>query len=80
MAQAGGDLDLALESLGADVGGEVRMENLDCDRTAVLSILRQVDGRHPPTPDLALEQVALGQGRLELIRLGRQGYFLRRNL
>jgi hypothetical protein len=50
MAQPGGDLDLALESLGTDGGGKVRMQDLDCDGPSVLEILGEVDLAMPPLP------------------------------
>src|SRR5688572_30796156 len=41
------------------------MEDLEGDGAVVPEIAGQVDGGHAATPELALEQVAVGQGGLE---------------
>jgi hypothetical protein len=41
------------------------VQNLQCDPTLVLQILRQVDSGHPTAPELALKRVPVGQGGLE---------------
>ena len=69
MLQAGGELDLAQEPLGAERRGELGMEHLEGDRAVVLEVLGQVDRRHAAAAELALERVAIGERRLE--RLGK---------
>ena len=62
MLELGGDLDLAQEPLGTDDRGELGMQHLDGDLAVVLEVLRQVDGGHAAPAELALDQVAVGQG------------------
>ena len=57
MLEPGGELDLALEALGAEAGGELGMEHLERDRPVVPEVLREVDRGHAPAPELALERV-----------------------
>ena len=52
------DLDLAMEAIGADVDGEMRMEDLDGDRAAVLQVVREIDRGHAATADLTLDAIA----------------------
>jgi hypothetical protein len=81
MAQLGGDLDLALEAVGPDLHRQVRVQDLDRHRPAVLQVLREVDGRHPATAQLPVDPVAAGERRPEVVvqfhcnRLGRKGVF-----
>ena len=63
--QVGRELDLGQEPLGADHGGELGAEYLHGHPTGVADVLGQVDGRHPPGADFALEAIAVGEGRLE---------------
>jgi hypothetical protein len=39
MLQTGGEADFAEEALGVKAGGDLRVENLECDRPVVLEIL-----------------------------------------
>jgi hypothetical protein len=55
--QVGGEPDLGQEALGADHRGQVGAEDLESDPPFVAQVVRQVDGRHPPGPDLLLEAV-----------------------
>ena len=73
MAEPGRDLDLALEALGADVGGEMRMQDLDGDGAVVLEVVGEEDGRHAAAADFTLDAVAVGEGFLQpgLIARGR---------
>ena len=57
MLQAGGDANLAEESLGAEDGAELGIEDLERDAPVVLDVARQVDGGHAAAPDLAIEDV-----------------------
>ncbi len=40
---------------------------------AVLQVPREIDGRHPAVPQLALQRVAVGQGRAEGVERQTQG-------
>ena len=63
MLEPGGELDLAEEALGAERGGELGMEHLERDRAVVPEVLGQVDGGHAAAAELALDAVAVGEGR-----------------
>jgi hypothetical protein len=60
--QARGEGDLALEALDADRREQFGAENLHRHLPAVLSLLGQVDRCHPARPDLALDDVSIGDG------------------
>ncbi len=75
MTEPSRDLHLAVEAFGAEIGGEMRMEDLHGHVTAVLPILRQVDGGHASAADLSLNHIAIGQDRLRLcLRSGQTGF------
>jgi hypothetical protein len=59
--QAGGELDLAQEPLGAEAGRHLGVEHLEGHRAVVPQVAGEVDRGHAPTPELTLERVALGQ-------------------
>ena len=61
-------LDLREEPLGADDGGELGAEHLDGDLAVVAEVLGEVDGGHAALAQLALDPVAVGQGRAEGIQ------------
>ncbi len=65
MLQAGGGLDLAEEALAADDGRELGVEDLDGDLAAVLQVLGEVDRGHAALAELALDAIAVAQGRRE---------------
>ena len=65
MLEPGSGLDLAGEALGPECGGELGAEHLHGHLAVVPQVLRQVDRGHPPAPELALDDVAVGQGGLE---------------
>ena len=65
MAEVGGGLDLAEEALPADGGRELGLEHLDRDLAAVLQVLGEVHRRHPALAELALDAIAVRQGRGE---------------
>ena len=67
MLELGGELDFAVEPLGADRGAEFGVEHLDRDLAVVLDVLRQEDGRHAARPELALDAVPVGNGCLQSI-------------
>ena len=68
MLEPGGDLDLAEEALGAERGGQLRPEDLDRDLAAVLQVLGEIHVAMPPTAELALDRVAVGEGSPELLQ------------
>ena len=53
--EAGGELDLLLEALGADARGELGGEELDDDAAAKAAVSGEVDAAHAATAELALE-------------------------
>ncbi len=67
MRELGGDADLAQEPLAAQAGREIGPQDLDGYVTVVALVARQVHGRHTPGPELALQRVAVGEGRAEAI-------------
>jgi hypothetical protein len=71
--QVGRDLDLAQKALAPKRRGELGVQHLQRHRPPQLPVLRQVHHRHPPTPQLALEVVAVGQRRRQLVTEIRHG-------
>ncbi len=67
MLELGRDPDLAQEPLGADRGGDLRIEHLDRDLALVAAVARQVDERHTPAADLPLDDVAVAEDLLDLV-------------
>ena len=63
--EAGGGLDLGEEALAADDGTQFGVEDLDGDLAGVLQVLGEVDGSHAALAQLALEVVAVAEGRGE---------------
>ncbi len=61
MLEPGGEADLALEALGAERRGELRVEQLEGDRAVVLEVRREPDRGHAAASELALERVAVSQ-------------------
>jgi len=57
MCQAGGGFDFPQESLAPDGGGELGRQDLDGHGTTMFPVLGEVDRRHPPAPELALDRV-----------------------
>ena len=57
MIEAGGDLDLAEEAVGAERGGELGVEDLERDGAVVLAVVGQVHGGHAAAAELALDVV-----------------------
>ncbi len=63
-----GDPDLREKSVGADGGGEVGAEHLECDIAIVLDVASQVDRRHSAGTDFTLDAIPPGQHLGELTR------------
>ena len=61
MLEPGGELDLALEALGAEGGSQLGVEDLERDRAVVPEVLGEVDRGHAAPAELTLEPVAVGQ-------------------
>ncbi len=66
MLQTGGELDLPLEPLRAQRRGKFGMEDFQGDTAVVLEISYDVDRRHSPAAEFALDRVAAGEGGLHL--------------
>src|SRR2546423_1863621 len=71
MLQRGRRLDLLYEPLGAEHGGQLRLEELDGDFSVVLQIVREIDGRHPAFAELAFDLVPAGECGVEAFSLAR---------
>jgi hypothetical protein len=65
MLQACGELDFAVESLGAYCFGDVRVEDLERDVSVVTEIVSEVHRRESALAELALDRVPPSQGFLE---------------
>ena len=59
MLQARGGLDLDHEPLGAEDGGELRLQYFEGDLAIVLEVVREVDGRHAAGAELSRERVTI---------------------
>jgi hypothetical protein len=68
MLQPGGEMDLALETFGAESGGELGEEDLERDGTVVAEVVSEIDDGHSAAPELALDSVAIGKGVAERVR------------
>jgi hypothetical protein len=66
MLESGGESDLALEALGPEHGGELRVQDLQRDGAVVLEVVGEIDRRHAPAPELPLDAVAVGEGGNEV--------------
>ena len=61
MAHRRRGLDLHHESLGAEHRCEFGLQHLDRDLAVMLQVLGEIDRRHAPSPELALDAVAARQ-------------------
>ena len=61
MLERGRRPDFHHEALGAKHGGQLRLEHLDRDLAVVLEVVREIDGGHAASPELALERLAVGE-------------------
>ena len=59
--------DLAQESLAPERLRELRLEHLERDVAIVLEVVREVHGRHAAGAELALDAVAVGERRVQLV-------------
>ena len=67
MLEPGSESDLALEPLGTESSGQLRLENLQGDRTVMPKIVGQKYCSHATTPELPLEAIAIGKAAPELL-------------
>src|SRR2546427_659760 len=56
---------LAEKPLRAERCGQLGLQDLNGDLAVVLPVLSEVDRRHPPAAELALDRVAVGEGGLQ---------------
>ena len=59
--------DLLHEPLGANHGSQLGVQHLQCDHAAVLYVLGEIDGGHAAFAEAALDAVAIGEVRGELV-------------
>jgi hypothetical protein len=59
--EPGGEANLALEALGPEGGGKLRAQDFQRNQAVVFEVASEVDSRHAPAPELALEQVAVAE-------------------
>src|SRR4029077_4721389 len=64
MVEPGGYSGFTEETVG-DHGGEFGAANLERDGAVVLQVLGEVDRRHSPLAELALDRIAISQGRAQ---------------
>ena len=62
MLELGRRLDLAQESIDAQECSDLWIEQLEGDLAFVAEVVGEVDSRHAPTPEFALDAVAVLQG------------------
>ena len=65
MLQARRQLDLGQKPIGAERLGDFGADDLDGDLPRVPNVVREVDGRHPPFAELALDVVAAREAASE---------------
>jgi hypothetical protein len=65
--QIGGDSDFLEESLGAQHCGQLGVQNLYRNLAIVFLVVREIDGRHPTTAQLALDCIG-GERTLHLFK------------
>ena len=65
MTEVRGHLDLAEKPLGAELGGQARVQHLEGDRPPVSQVAREIDRGHASTAELSLDRVAVRQPALE---------------
>ena len=62
MLEACGDANLREKPIGADGGGNLRLQNLDCHFPTMAQIVSEVDDSHASGADDSVDVVATGQG------------------
>jgi len=66
MRQPGGRLDFGEKSLDPQHRAELRTQYFERDTTVMPEIAREVHGRHPAAPNLAIDRVPSSKRRVEL--------------
>jgi hypothetical protein len=69
MGEPSGELDLAEEAVGTEDGGQLGPKDLEGDRAVVLEVLGEIDRGHAAAAQLALERVAIGEGRGQAVEV-----------
>ena len=62
MLESRGRPDLAEETIGAECGAEVGVEDLDGDVAVMPEVEREEDGGHAAGADLAIDAIAVAEG------------------
>ena len=70
MLKPRGETDLPEKPVTAEAQGELGVQRLERNRTIVPEIPCEVHRRHPASPELALDGVAVAQGTPQLFGLG----------
>ena len=68
MLQVGGDLDLGEETIAADDGAQLGVEDLNGDLAAVLEVFGEIHRGHTALTQLAVEAIAVGESVDEPVR------------
>jgi hypothetical protein len=67
MGEPGRHLDLAQESLGADLGGDLGPEDFDRDGAVVTKVAGEIDHRHTALAELAFDGITAGEAVMEAL-------------
>src|SRR2546427_1078755 len=65
MGEPSGDLDLAQEALGPDGGSKLRAQDLERNGPVMANVVGEIDRRHSPAAEFALDRVTPGEGDLK---------------
>ena len=60
-------LDFCEKTLGAECGGEVGVEDFDCDVAVVSQVVREVDRRHSAHANFTIDAISIGKGGAKLV-------------
>src|SRR2546426_622228 len=69
MGEPSGDLDLAQEALGPDGGAKLGAQDLERNGPVVAKVVGEIDRRHSPAAEFALDRVTPGEGDLKAAQL-----------
>src|SRR5438309_8682965 len=69
MGEPSGDLDLAQEALGPDGGSKLGAQDLERHGPVMAKVLGEIDRRHSPAAEFALDRVTPGEGALKANQL-----------
>jgi len=65
VSEPGGYPDFTQKSVGPERGGQLGPHDLERDQAVMAQVAGQVDRRHAATPQLTLDEIAVGQGGAE---------------